>query len=108
MNIRKSLNTTFNRLFQVINRSCLRKIDHSLYVCEQVLAAVFCLPRQRSDLLLASLLFGNVPGDLRRSDDLPLRVFDRRNRQRNRNEAAVLTLPDRLKMVDPLATPDAV
>src|SRR5690242_16343300 len=36
-----------------------------------------------------------------------LDVFDRRDRQRNRNQAAVLTLPDGLKMVDPLATSDA-
>src|SRR5579862_3508259 len=62
---------------------------------------------QSGDFLLAPFLFGDIPGDLRRTDDLALGISDRRDGEGDGNQAAVLALTDRLEMVDALAAPDA-
>ena len=68
---------------------------------------MLCFPCQNGNLLLASLLLRDIRRDLRCSDDFALRVFDRRDGQRNENQAAILALPYSLELVDPLPLPDA-
>src|ERR1700722_16489721 len=56
------------------------------------------LPSQGGDLLLTSLLLADVPRDLRSSNDLSVGVPDRRHGQRNDDQAAFLSLPNRLEL----------
>ena len=44
-----------------------------------------------------------VTRDFRRADNLPARVADRRDGQRNVDAASILVLPDGLEVIDPLA-----
>ena len=50
--------------------------------------------------------FADVASDLRRADDLPRIVVNRRDRQRNGDQRPVLPLTDRLEMGDGLTRPD--
>ena len=79
MNVRESLNASFNRLFQVGDRISLRKIDHRLYVRKKVLASMLCFSRQCGDQIAGSFLLCNIPRDFRRPDDFAFRIFDGRN-----------------------------
>ena len=106
MNVGKRLDTAFNRLFQLFGCTGLREIDDGLHVGEHVFASMLGFPGQSGDFLLASLLFGDVPGDLRCADDLAVGISDRGNGQGHVNQAAVFALPDSLEMVDALTTPD--
>jgi len=85
VNVRKRLDTSFNRLFEAFGCVGLRKMDGSLYGRQQILTAVFCFSSQRGDLLLTSFLPSNVPRDFRCSNDLAFGIFDGRNGQRNDN-----------------------
>ena len=58
------------------------------------------------DELIAALQIRDVSGDFRGAYDLALSIFDRRDRQRNVNQATVFTLANCFIMVDPLAAPD--
>jgi hypothetical protein len=85
----------------------MRKIDGCLYSREQVLTSVLCFPSQGRDLLLISLLLGNIPRDLRCADNLAFGIFNRRKGQRNSDQAAMLALSNGLEMVDTLSSSDA-
>jgi len=86
----------------------LGQLGECQYGRQYILAPVFGLPTQSGDLFLVPFRLANVPGDLGRSDDLALGIFDGRNRQRDRDQTTMFTLPNRLVMFDPLASPDAV
>src|ERR1700733_103428 len=107
MNIGKGPNASFDRLLQPFRRIGLRKLDGGEHVPKQVLASVLSLPSKSGDLLLSPLLLADVPCDLRRSNDLALGVLDRRDCERNDNQASVFALPNGLEMVDaiPLSNP---
>ena len=81
MDVGKRPDASFDCLFQTVGCVGLRKHDSCLYGRKQVLASVLCFPSQRSNLLLTSLLLGNIPCDLRCSNDLALGVFNGRNGQ---------------------------
>ena len=57
---------------------------------------------------LGSFSFGDVPCDFRRTYNLALNISDGRDRQRNIDQATVITLADRLVMLDTLPTPDTI
>src|SRR6516162_2541958 len=65
-------------------------------------------PSQGCDLLLVSLLLGDIPRDLRCADNPAVDILDRRNGQRDRDKAPILALANGLEMVDVLPSPDAV
>src|ERR1700722_17658652 len=107
MYVCKRPDTPFDGVFQSFGSLGLGKLDGRLNIREQVLAPVFCFACEDGDLLLAALLLGDVPRDLRRTDNLAFTVSDWRNSQRNDDQAAVLALSHRLEMIDTLPSPDA-
>src|SRR3546814_11320860 len=62
---------------------------------------------QQNLMLLTLVTVGDVAGDLRRADDGAVRRPDRRHRQRDVDQAAVLALANRVVVVDGLAAADA-
>src|SRR3546814_11941329 len=62
---------------------------------------------QQNLLLLHLVTVGDVAGDLRRADDGAVRRPDRRHRQRDVDQAAVLALAHRVVVVDGIAAADA-
>src|ERR1700684_4115198 len=57
---------------------------------------------------LGFLMFADIARDLRGADDGAVRIFDRRNTERNFNQAAVFANPNRFVMIDPLTTTDTI
>ena len=53
---------------------------------------------------LGLLALGNLPSDFRCADDFPSRVLDRRDREGDLHESAVLALPHGIVMLDALTT----
>src|ERR1043166_2413941 len=51
---------------------------------------------------------GNIPGDLRSPNDVALRIFDRRNRERKLNPASILPHTNAFKVVDSFTSSDAL
>src|SRR5260221_589210 len=78
-----------------------------LHRCQDVFRSVLGLARENRDLRLAPLALGNVTDNLRGADDLSLRIFDRRDGQRDVYQTPVLTLADGFVMFDALAASDA-
>jgi hypothetical protein len=66
------------------------------------------LVREMDDLRVAPFAVCNVVSDFRCADDFSLSVFDRRNGQRNVNEASVFALANGLIVLDALAAPDSL
>src|SRR2546426_9544050 len=58
--------------------------------------------------LLCALALGNVASDFRSADKAPTRVFYRRHGERNVNPAALLSDPNGLVRIGPLAALDAI
>jgi hypothetical protein len=81
VDIRKRLNAAYNDLLQHFGRIRIGEIDDCLYARKQVLAPMLRFPSQRGDLFLTSLLLGNIPRDLGRSNNLAFGVFEGRNGQ---------------------------
>ena len=106
MNICKRLDTSFNRSLQPFERVGVSELDSSEHTRKQVLASMLGLPSQGGDLLLTSLLLGDVSRDLRRANDLSVGVPDGGHGQRNDNQTAIFALPNRLEMVGTLPSPD--
>src|SRR5260370_491485 len=78
-----------------------------LHRCQDVFGSVLGLARENIDLRLAPLVLGNVTDNLRGADDLSLRIFDRRDGQRDVYQTPVLTLADGFVMFDALAPSNA-
>ena len=68
--------------------------DYGLHQCKDVLGAVVYLMRQKFLPLLRQLSFGNVPGDLGRSNDLTRRILDRRYAEGNIDQSSILAPTD--------------
>src|SRR5258706_275678 len=79
-----------------------------LHRCQDVFGSVLGLARENIDLRLAPLVLGNVTDNLRGADDLSLRIFDRRDGQRDVYQTPVLTLADGFVMFDALAPSKAL
>ena len=107
MHIGKRLNATFNRTFESLNRFGSRKIYGRLNSCKDILGSVLGFPSKHSDVLVVALSLRDVSGDFRRSYNLALSICDRRDRQRNINQAPILAVPDSFVMMDVLPAPDA-
>jgi hypothetical protein len=65
-------------------------------------------PEEQGLLLLRPSALGDVAGDLRGADDPPLAVPERRYRERDLDQRAVLAAADGLVVLDALAAPDAL
>ena len=71
---------------------------------DQPLLQLVLPPLRRRERLLGTPALAYVAGDLRRADDRAVRRADRRDRERDRDQRAVLVLSNRLEMIDGLAT----
>ena len=80
------------------------RLDHG----EQVLHPVPKLVEAQLALPLGPSPLGDVAGDLGGAGEPPPGVTDRRDGERDLDQRAVLAPADRLEVVDPLATPDAL
>jgi hypothetical protein len=78
-----------------------------LHERQQVLGAVVYFARKQLDQLLPALSLGDVARDFRRADDPAIGVLDRRNRERDVDQAAVLAPANGFVVIDALAAPDA-
>src|SRR5260370_981768 len=108
MDVRECLNASFDRRLEPIGRLGLSKMHGRLYRRQDVFRSVLGLARENRDLRLAPLVLGNVTDNLRGADDLSLRIFDRRDGQRDVYQTPVLTLADGFVMFDALAAPNAL
>src|SRR5205809_1240282 len=108
MNIRERLNAPFDHRFEPIGRLGLSKMHSRLYRRQNVFGSVLRLACEQRDLRLTAFTFGNVTGDLRRADDLTLKVSNRRDGQRNIYQAPMLALTNGLIVIDALTASDAL
>ena len=107
VDICECLNAPFNGLFKTIGRIGMRKIYGGLNDCEDILGPVLSFPSKSGNVLVLLLSLRDVPRDLRCPYNLAFGIFDRRNSQRNGDQAPMLTPPDSLEMVDVFPTLDA-
>src|SRR5262245_63867348 len=105
MDVRESLNPSFNCSFETGGRVGLRETHRRLHGCQQVLGPVLGFASQDRDLRVGPLALGNVAGDFRRADNFAFRILYGRDRQRNVNPAPLLALANSLMLLDPLAAP---
>ena len=90
MNIRQCLNASFDGLFKSIGRIGMRKIYGGLDGGEDILGSVLGFAGQGGNKLVVPLSLSDVPGDFRRPDDCAFGILDRRDSQRNIDQACVL------------------
>jgi hypothetical protein len=82
------------------------ELDHRPHTRQQISAPMLRFACQRCDLFLASPLLGYITGYLRCPDNFSFVIPDRRHRQRNVDQTAIFSLPDRFEMIDALPASD--
>src|SRR5215471_4903776 len=104
MDVCKRFDAPLDCFSEALLRIRLRQTDHSPEICQEVFGSVFGFASENDDLGLGSLALSNVSGNLYNTDDLPFRTLDRRDGQRNVDQASVFTPTNGLKVIDPTTT----
>src|SRR5215467_13292013 len=105
MDICKRLDASLDCFSEAVGRIRLRQTHHRPYICQQVFGSVFGLSSENNNLGLVSLLPSYISGNLYSADDLPFRPLDRRDGQRNVDQAPVFASTNGLKIIDLVTAP---
>src|ERR1700688_943756 len=108
MDICERLDAALDCFFETIGRVGLRKLHSCLNSRQHVFGTVLRLARQNRNLRLTALALGYVAGDLRCTNDLTLRISNRRDSQRNIYQTPMLSLTNGFIRLDPLTASDAL